>query len=287
MDSLLQRLNGRSSPDAPYKSSSNSSVPLTPATEDYASTPPTMVSSADSSILVNTSELQKMRNELQAAKDEIARMNQDAHSHLVARSTMEHLSQSSEADYGYNIGEVTEHTLAQLQNNFNASTRANVGWGNEPSRPPYSTSNSFGAQCQGQAQAQARAPIPTGQPTARRGNSFPNEPTHFPLDQGFRGGMNNGMAGFMGHGMGASFNTSFNSGMSNPPSRPDSAFDPAYSQYGGLPMQTANYPTSIGNLGGSRLSPVANEFDVSSGMGPSPWNSQVNIPNLTVHEIVC
>jgi hypothetical protein len=277
MDSLLQRLNGRSSPDDAYKSSSSSSVPITPATEDYASTPPTMVSSADSSVLVNASELQKIREELQAAKDEIARMNQDAHSHLVARSTMEHLSQSSEADYGYNIGEVTEQTLAQLQNNFNASTRASDGWGNDTARPPY-PSNGFGTQYQGQAQSQARAPIPVNQAAARRGNSFLNEPTHFPLDQGFRGnGMNNSMGSFMGNGMAASFNSGYGNSMSNPPSRPESAFDTVYNQYGGPPMQTANYPAPIGTLGGSRLSPVANEFDVASGMGPSPWNSQVSL----------
>lgn len=276
MDSLRQRLNERSSPDDPYKSSSSGSVPITPATEDYASTPPTMVSSANSSVLVNASELKKIKEELQAAKDEIARINQDAHSHLVARSTMDHLSQSSDADYSYNVGEVTEQTLAQLQNSFNASVRIQDGWSNESVRPPYNTSNSFGAQYPGQAQAAARAPIPVGQPTARRSHSFLNEPTHFPLDQGFRaGGMNNGMGGFMGNGMAASFNAGYGNGMSNPPSRPDSAFDPAYNQYRGPSMQATKYPTPIGTLGGSRLSPVAKEFDVASGMGPSPWNSQV------------
>jgi hypothetical protein len=79
----------------------------------------------------------------------------------------------------------------------------------------------------------------------------------------------------MANSMSASFNAGYNNGTSNPPSRPDSAFDPAYSQYGVPPMQAANYPALIGTIGGSRLSPDANEFDVSSGMGPSPWNSQV------------
>ena len=88
--------------------------------------------------------------------------------------------------------------------------------------------------------------------------------------------MNSGMGGFMSNGMSASFNAGYGNGMSNPPSRPDSAFDPLYNQYGGPPMQATNYPTPIGTLGGSRLSPVANEFDVASGMGPSPWNSQVS-----------
>jgi hypothetical protein len=277
IDSLRQRLNERSSPNDPYDSSSSSSVPITPATEDYASTPPTMVSSADSSVLVNVLELQKLRDELQAAKDEVARMNQDVHSHLVARSTMEHLSQSSDADYGYNVGEVTEQTLTQLQNNFNASVRVQESWSNEPGRPPYNPSNSFGAQYQGQTQVPARAPIPVGQLAARRGSNYLNEPTHFPLDQDFRaGGMNSGMGSFMANNMSTSFNAGYGNGLSNPPSRPDSAFDPIYSQYGGPPMQAPNYPTPIGTLEGCKLSPVANEFDVASGIGPSPWNSQVS-----------
>ncbi|KAF9701130.1 hypothetical protein EKO04_000036 [Ascochyta lentis] len=272
MDSLLRRLNERSSPEDPYKSSSSSSVPITPATEAYMSMPPT-TTSADSSVLVGVAELQKIRTELQEAKNEVARMNQEMHSHLVARSTMEHLSQSSEADYGY-AGEVTEQTLTQLQNNFNASTRPNDGWGNDPVRPSYNTNNSSGPQYQGQAQAQARPTVPIGQPTVRRGNSYLNEPTHFPLDQGFRTGGMNSMGNFVGNGMSTAFNLGYNNSLSNPPSRPESAFDPAYNQYGVPPMQASNYPAPIGTNRGSGLSPVASEFDISTGMGPSPWNSQ-------------
>jgi hypothetical protein len=280
MDSLLQRPNERSSPDDPYKSSSSSSVPITPATEEYTSTPPTMAS-AESSVLVEASELRKIKAELQAAKDEINRVNQELHSHVVARSTMDHLSQSSEADYAY-TGEVTEQTLAQLQKNFNASTRVNDGWGNEPARPSYSANNSFGPQFQGpgQAQTQARAPGSVAQPAVRRGNSYLNEPTHFPLDQSFRSGsMSNSMGNFMGAGLGAGMGSTLNIGygnMSNPPSRPDSAFDPAYNQYGISAMQASNYPAPVGTIRGNGLSPVASEFDLSTGMGPSPWNSQVS-----------
>lgn len=239
------------------------------------STPPTIVS-ADSSVLVDASELQKIRDELREAKNEVARINQEMHSHLVARSTMEHLSQSSDTDYGY-TGEITEQTLTQLQHNFNASTRANDGWGSESARPSYCTNNSFGSQYPGQAQTQARPPVQTGQPTVRRNNSYLNEPAHFPLDQGFRsGGLNNGMGGFMGNGMGTGINMGYNSGMSNPPSRPDSAFDPVYNQYAVPPMQAAHYPAPVGTVRGIGLSPIASEFDASTGMGPSPWNSQVS-----------
>lgn len=88
--------------------------------------------------------------------------------------------------------------------------------------------------------------------------------------------MNNGMGSIMGNGMATNFNSAYGNGLSIPPSRPDSAFDSAYNHYGGPPMQVANYSAPIGTLGGSRLSPVANEFDAASGMGPSPWNSQVS-----------
>lgn len=58
MDSLLQRLNGRSPPHDPY-SSSNGSIPITPATDDFASTPSTELDG--SIILVEACELQKLK----------------------------------------------------------------------------------------------------------------------------------------------------------------------------------------------------------------------------------
>ena len=261
MDSLLQRLNGRSSPPDQYNSSSGS-VPITPATDEFASTPP---SSMDNSILlVDAYELQKLKTELEQARNEVNRMNQEMHSHQVARSTMDHLSQSSEADYSY-TGDVTEQTLTQLQNKFNASTRANIGWGNEPVRPSYNNSNSFGPP---PYQAHPRPPV--AQSSYRR-NEYQNEPTHFPLNQSFR---NSGMSTGLMNGMSNSFSGMGNN-MSNPPSRPSSAFDPMFNQYAMPPMQASSYPTTVGVIG-SRLSPDANEFNVVNGLGPSPWNSQVS-----------
>jgi|TARA_R110002003_G_scaffold214_9_gene16084 hypothetical protein len=259
MDSLLQRLNGRSSPPDQYNSS-NGSIPITPATDEFASTPP---SSMDNSVLlVDAFELQKLKTELEEARSEVNRMNQEMHSHQVARSTMEHLSQSSEGDYNY-TGEVTEQTLAQLQSKFNASTRTNSGWGNEPTRPAYNSSNSFGAPTY---QAPTRPPI--GQPAYRR-NEYLNEPTHFPLNQSFR---SSGMSSGLMNGMSNSFSGMGNN-MSNPPSRPGSAFEPMFNQYGMPSMQASGYPAPVGVIG-SRLSPDANEFNIT-GLGPSPWNSQV------------
>ncbi|KAH9882807.1 hypothetical protein J1614_000173 [Plenodomus biglobosus] len=256
VDSLLQRLNGRSSPADGYNSSSGS-VPITPATDEFASTPSTEMDA--SLLLVEASELHKLKLELQDARNEVDRMNQEMHSHHVARSTMEHLSQSSEADYSYQ-GDVTEHTLTQLQNKFNASTRNNYGWSNEPVRPAYTSSNSFGPAYQ--------APLQSRQPPVQAGfrrNGFLNEPTHFPLDQSLRSS-----------GMSNSLNSGMASGISNPPSRPGSAFDPLYTQYNMPQMYPVGHHAPIGTVG-SGLSPDASEFNIASSMGPSPWNSQVGV----------
>ncbi|KAL6705361.1 hypothetical protein ACN47E_007010 [Coniothyrium glycines] len=258
MESILQRLNDRSSPQDQY-TSSNSSVPITPATDEFTCTPP---SSMDNSLmLVDVSEFHNMRLELQKAKNDVTRMNQEIHSHQVARSTMEQISQTSEADYNY-TDDVTEQTLTQLQDKFNASTRTNYGWNAEPPRPTYGTSNNFGPSYQ------APARLPSGHAGYRR-NGFLNEPTHFPLDQNFR---TSGMNSNMGNGMSNSFN-SIGNALNNPPSRPSSAFDPLYSQYAMPPPYGASQPAPIGTMI-SRLSPDATEFNTSAGMGPSPWNTQ-------------
>jgi len=274
MDSLMQRLNGRSPPHDPYSSSSGS-VPITPATDEFASTPPTDMD--NSVVLVEAGELQKLKLELQEARNEVHRVNQEMHSQHVARSTMEHLSQSSEADYTY-PGDVTEQTLTSLQNKFNASTRSNYGWGTEPARPSYAGNTSFGPPYPTQAQAQPR---PQAAQANYRRNGFLNEPTHFPLDQSFRSsGMGNSFnTGMPNSTMNNSFSNStgmdMGNGLSNQPSRPSSAFDSSYSQYPMPPSYPVGHPAPIGTMS-SRLSPDANEFTVPNNMGPSPWNSQVS-----------
>jgi hypothetical protein len=271
MDSLLQRLNGRSSPPDQYNSSAGS-VPITPATDEFASTPP---SSMDNSVLlVDAFELQKLKTDLVEAKNEVNRMSQEMHSQQVARSTMDHLSQSSDTDYNY-TGDVTEQTLTQLQNKFNASTRVNTSWGNEPVRPTYNNSNNFGPPAY---QVQARPPV---NQTSYRRNEYLNEPTHFPLNQSFR---SSGIGGGLMAGMSNSF-SGLSNNISNPPSRPGSAFDPMFNQYAMPPMQASGYPASVGTIG-SRLSPDANEFNVGNGMAPSPWNSQVSASILHPHALL-
>lgn len=262
MDSLLQRLNGRSSPNDHFTSSSGS-VPITPATDEFAPIPSTDMT--NSVLLVDAGELQKLRQELQDARNEVNRMTQEIHSQHMARSTMDHLSQSSETDYGY-AGEITEQTLTQLQNKFNASTKTNYGWGNESLRPTYNSNNSFGPPYQAQNRLAQT-------PSNYRRSGFLNEPTHFPLDQSFR---SSGVTGGLTGGMSNSFTSGMNSNVSLPPSRPGSAFDPLYSQYA-VPAMCA--PTQMAPIGtmGSRLSPDANEFNAANGgLGSSPWNSQVS-----------
>lgn len=204
-----------------------------------------------SSVMVESAELRKLKAELDEARSEVARVHQELHSTHVAKSTVEHLGQSSEGDYAYD--EVTEQTLTQLQNKFNAANRRNYAWGTE-TRPFY---NAGAPQGFPNMQAPVRPPMP--QQNFRARTNYLNEPTHFPLDQGFRGD-------------------------SNPPTRPASTFEsPMYNQYMGPQMYTGYQPTPIGSIGpvgpvgpmGARLSPEASEFSVNAAMGPSPWNSQV------------
>jgi hypothetical protein len=225
----------------------------------------------NSVLLVDAFELQKLKADLEEAKNEVNRMNQEMHSHQVARSTMDHLSQSSDTDYNY-TGDVTEQTLTQLQNKFNASTRANMSWGDESARPTYNNSNSF---CPPSYQAQARPPI--SQPGLRR-NDYLNEPTHFPLNQSFR---SSGMSSGILSGMSNSFSGMSNN-ISNPPSRPNSAFDPLFNQYTVPSMHASGYSAPVGIIG-SRLSPDANEFNVANGLAPSPWNSQASTFQTAIH----
>ena len=155
---------------------------------------------------------------------------------------------------------------------------ATTNWNSEISRPPFYDANltagmGMSTQAFGSMQAQPR---PTsGHSTYRGRNQFLNEPTHFPLDQGYRNGLS-----------------------SNPPSRPGSAFEPPRYQYNGyqnalvpgvtgpglsptitpLPMAPVG---TYGNNGifprptsaGTRLSAEAAEFNVE--MAPTPWNAQV------------
>ncbi|KAF2742165.1 ARM repeat-containing protein [Sporormia fimetaria CBS 119925] len=302
MDTLLQHIEQATSPhntgssntgsnatSKEYENSSNNSVPITPATDEFA----------DSVVVIPAAELQRLKAELQEKTDEVARTQQELHTTHQLKSTFEHaVGQSTDTDYYYK-GEVTEQAISQLQNRFNASTRPMFGrqdtwplpddevsekgevkpfgqaiWNN--GNRQYHNGWGAGMNTQGFGSLQSRPS--SGHPGYRR-NGYLNEPTHFPLDSTFRGGL-----------------------VSNPPSRPNSAFEPPrYGQYpgynGGL-VPTGNvsptmphmsmqgplnvyapvngippYTRPIGTMG-TRLSPEAAEFNVDV-VAPTPWNSQV------------
>ncbi|KAF2271699.1 ARM repeat-containing protein [Westerdykella ornata] len=303
VDALLSRLNEPvphlSSPitptptssfgsDAANIHSSNGSVPITPATDEF---PP-------SAMVVDTAEFQRLKDELQQARNELTRMNQELHTTNQIKSTFDHAMgpSSSDTDYYYK-GEVSEQTITQLQSRFNASTRPIVGrldvwptqednmsekgdpknfgpaiWNNPGRQPQYTPG--WGVPFNNQTFGPIQPRPVTGQSGYRR-NGFLNEPTHFPLDQNFRGGL-----------------------ASNPPSRPSSAFDgprfnsctgynnaliPAgnvsptmpsmHAPIGMYGSSAALTPYGRGMHMGTRLSPEAAEFSVET-MPSTPWNSQ-------------
>lgn len=297
-----------------YQNSSDSSIPITPATDEFPDT---------QEVVIEAGVLQRMKSELREARNEVVRMSQELHTNNQIKTTFDHaIGQSSESEYYYK-GDVSEQTISQLQNNLKASTRPNFGrqeswplqedamseksdtkpfgqaiWGNGARQPQYPLANNgwaMNTNPQGFGSIQVHDPVlnkimpvthsrqprpPTGQSNFRRNNGHLNEPTHFHLDQSFRGG----------------------GPVSNPPSRPGSAFEgPRYHQcsgYGnsvgaggnispvmppmavpsmnmyGPPNAMAPYqPRPIG-LMGTRLSPEATEFSIES-MSSTPWNSQV------------
>ncbi|KAF2121253.1 armadillo-type protein [Lophiotrema nucula] len=153
VDSLLQRLSEHSSPydqkngktasvaemenakhngTKDFDNSSNESVPITPATDNFVATPTTEPDSHP--IVVDSAELHQLKRELENARNEVHRMNQELHTTHLTKSTLDQtVGQSSEADYNYYKGEVTEQTISQLQSKFNASTRP--GYGRQESWP--------------------------------------------------------------------------------------------------------------------------------------------------------
>ncbi|ORY18023.1 armadillo-type protein [Clohesyomyces aquaticus] len=324
--SLMQRLSAEGSQESPqdqYKkntSSSNGSVPITPATDNgFTGTP--ITEPDNQAVVVDANEYHKLRQELENAQHQVARMKEELHTTHLTKSTLDHaIGQSSETDYNYYKGDVTEHTISALQSKFNASTRPTFGrqesWPLQEdsfsdksdglSAKPFNNGQAIwgngGRQANNAAPVTQQYPNPfygngtglnvsfgpvppqprsaTGQSGYRGRNGYLNEPTHFPLEANFRGGL-----------------------ASNPPSRPGSVFDgPHYNQYqgyansvthgsvggmsptmGSMPMPpmgaytptnalTPYQPRPIGTMG-TRLSPEAAEFSVDT-LAPTPWNAQ-------------
>lgn len=319
-----------------YDTSSSESVPITPVDSSFGASIKTEPDS--NAVLVNATEMIQLKKELDEARSEVTRMRSELHATSLTTSTLNQaMGQSSDSDYQYYGGEVTEQTISRLQNALNESTRngparregwtmqedtlsdnsdggvstrgfcnnaqtiwggvrpavsVNVtgptaqpfpplgnSWSNDSSRPFYNGGMGMGTNMANQNFGSVQAqPRPSNGHSSYRGrNQLLNEPTHFPLDQGYRGGL-----------------------ASNPPSRPGSAFEPRYNQYpgyangfvpvngsGGLSPTLAPMPMGpVGMYGpstgifprptsaGTRLSPEAAEFNVDN-LAPGPWNAQV------------
>ncbi|KAF2840268.1 ARM repeat-containing protein [Patellaria atrata CBS 101060] len=206
----------------------------------------------------NAAELLQLRKELEAAKETIARMDQELHVSRITKHTLHSIETPSEADMDDDIrASVSNVEKAIWSSNVDPyPSFPNNGWNEVPRNNQYN--------------------IPTFQQPRTtpvqhfRGDSFRNglqylsQPTHFNTDQSFRG--------------------------FHPPTRPGSAIDPRANNAWGMSgamsphLSDVGGPTSgsvPGQMGHyqmppqyqpmpirTRLSPEAVEFDISN----NPWN---------------
>ena len=103
-------------------SSSNGSVQLTPATDSFDITP-NSEANEDETVQLDAVELARLKQELNAAKDKIARQEQELSQTRVIKHTFDQaMGPPSEMDF-HHSADVTEQTISSLQSAFNASTR--------------------------------------------------------------------------------------------------------------------------------------------------------------------
>lgn len=103
-------------------SSSNGSVQLTPATDSFDITA-ISEGNDDETVQLEAAELARLKQELNVAKDKIARQEQELSQTRVIKHTFDQaMGPPSEMDY-HHSGDVTEHTISSLQSAFNASSR--------------------------------------------------------------------------------------------------------------------------------------------------------------------
>ncbi|KAI9852057.1 MAG: hypothetical protein M1838_002026 [Thelocarpon superellum] len=107
-----------------HDSSSDDSVPITPATDVFDITPPRESEQTDDDRAQReVNELRRLKEELQAAKDKIARMDQELSQTRITKHTLDQaLGSATELDFN-GTDEVTERTISTLQHALNASTR--------------------------------------------------------------------------------------------------------------------------------------------------------------------
>ena len=103
-------------------SSSNDSVQLTPATDSFDITPKSE-GNDDKTVQLDAAELARLKQELNAAKDKIARQEQELSQTRVIKHTFDQaMGPPSEMDF-HSSGDITEQTISSLQSAFNAATR--------------------------------------------------------------------------------------------------------------------------------------------------------------------
>ena len=118
----LQSLDNEHIAHRDYDSSSSGSVQLTPATDSFDVTPRSE-ENEDDTIQPDAAELARLKQELNAAKDKIARQEQELSQTRVIKHTFDQaMGPPSEIEFHHH-GEVTEQTITHLQSAFNASTR--------------------------------------------------------------------------------------------------------------------------------------------------------------------
>lgn len=312
MDNLIERLSKQSAlldkqkkalastddnrnlnpPSRDYDASPSGSIPITPASDKFVTTPTT--DSDISATMPDAAKMLKLRKELEAAKNKIARMDQELHATRITKSTLDQaMGTPSEADYNHYNGDVTEQTISKLQNALNASTRPNAGrqdnWPlQEDARSETSEALSAGAFNCGQGiwgngmrqgfALNVTAPVNQQYPAPM--NNWNNNSTHPFYNSNINVGMNpqafapaqTQQRSLSGHSRVNNFrgNTQFlnepahfplDQGLRrgiSPLSRPGSAFEPHYNQWG-------SYPASIASADGAGgLSPTLAPLTLSS-----------------------
>lgn len=279
-------------PSRDYDTSSSGSIPITPASDKFVTTPTTDPDM--SATMPGAAEMLRLRKELEAAKNKIARMDQELHATRITKSTLDQaMGTPSEADYNHYKDDVTEQTISKLQNALNASTRPNAGcqdnWpSQEDTRSETSEALSAGAFNRGQgiwgngmrqgfalnvtAPANQQYPAPMNNWNNNSARPFYNgnmnlgmNPQAFaPVQTQQRPSSGHSRVdNFRGHNQFLNEPAHFpldqglRRGM-NPPSRPGSAFEPRYNQWG-------SYPASIASADGAGgLSPTLAPLTLSS-----------------------
>ena len=175
MDSLLARLSKQQALLEKQKNSLSSteksaqylepddsidgSVPLTPATDSFSATPGTEDSDADKTIQLDPAEVIRLKKELDAAKDKIARQEQELSQTRIIKHTLDQARTSTTSVIPQRISGALERTNNNVQDTHSASARSGVRqepFGNhDDARSDISDAVSAGASYRGQNMWQA------------------------------------------------------------------------------------------------------------------------------------